>query len=214
MTRRLCVFVLTMLLLTASASAAQQDTLTPDLIAQAVRAGALMKPGDVGLLLRFSAWARALNRDSDSMAQNVVVTLYTPVTWIQLMSAMAASEFRELSEVSEDMKEPILRVFIKPAVAGHLVLRDPRKRVAIQPSANRMCDRVMPFGSNEIEQYCQEFRFPLDAVNQLRAGNGEFVVTVLLRGVDLDNPNRQIQSDWDFAVNRGHLNKLPGLGGR
>jgi hypothetical protein len=209
MQRARCIFALGFLWL-AEPTLAQHSDLTPIQVTEAVRAGSTMKPGDVGTLLRPLTLARILSTNDSSFAHTVAVTLYTPLTWIQLMSAMEASKYRELSQVPEEMKAPVLRVFIKPAAASHLVLRDAQKKNAIQPSASRMCEQTMPFGSTEVAEHCQEFQFSLDAVSRLRAG-GEFVVTVLLQGVDLRTYNRKIQNELDLKVNRNNIAKLPSI---
>lgn len=181
-----------------------------------------MKSGDVGVLIKApklrirDVLIPKIFRDGSREGwEAFAMTLYTPMTWIQVKSALAAEEFRLLTvkDVSDEMVKPWLRIVAKPSDADfRLVIRDVGGVQIVQPLSSGPCSEAMPFGE-ESRPDCEEFRFALQEVQQLSAAaGGEFLVTVRAVGSASDDGiERRGTVQRDFKIDRSVLTRLPGL---
>jgi hypothetical protein len=143
--------------------------------------------------------------------------IYTPISWIEQQAANAAKEYRSFaaSDVTDDMRESVLRVIVNPDTptqvtaegmrgtqsVSHVVLRDESKAIVVQPTFKEPFTKEVSnaMGGKAVYQGVL-VKFPLDAVKELRGKNGdrEFFVTVIG-----DNKER------DFKVKKKHFERLP-----
>jgi len=127
------------------------------------------------------------------------IRVYTPLAWIEQQGSDAAKEFRplQIADIGEEDRAPVLRVLVFPdkafAVFGaggtssvqHVVLRDEKKTVAVQPMS------VEPFGESTANAMGghQEYvgiktTFSLADLEKVRGSSGtaEFLVTIIGEG--------------------------------
>jgi hypothetical protein len=205
------------LVLIQSATVVAQQMLTELEVQEALQAGARTKPVNIGLVLKPRAnlkerlgleAVRALQNpleEGPKLWPGFVMVVHTPLSWLRLASARAALRFENVS-VSADMKNPVLRVFLKPNSQTSAVLRSTDRQTILRPVGSRGCVEIMHFG-DEVSGDCVETQFELDAVRRLQNSHGEFLITVAMMSTAGEVRR-------DFKVNRGHLRKLPGLAKR
>jgi hypothetical protein len=151
--------------------------------------------------------------------------VYTPESWIALHKMWAAEEYREFTDndVTDEMREPVLRVVVHPDIPGtfdgqamassvkHAVVRSTFKEaIAVQPlSKEPFAERphgqaIQTVGGAVLEYSGVLVTFPLDAVLALRDADkqskGEFIITVIGES-----------EKKDFKVKTKHFERLPGL---
>ena len=138
-------------------------------------------------------------------ASGFSVTVYTPLAWVADQASRAAGRAFTLSDVTPEMRRPILRVFARPStppsvgvnlgldvssVTGVLVMDIARKKVL-------SADRSVPIQSGALAGMLSEFS--LDELATLRHGYKGFRVVV--KGVG--------GNEKDFEVKPKHFNELP-----
>jgi hypothetical protein len=182
---------------------------------------ALAPKATMGLTLReanvgFMNAMGALGGNTRDNHSGYEVEVLTPITWITRAAHEAARKYVPFgpAEITDEMKEPVLRVVVHPDVpeqvrghaisasADHVVLRSSDKKGVVQPL------HVEPFkeevknamgGSMELQGVVALFN--LEAVRAIAAVDpkGEFLITVV--GT----------RERDFKVKTKHFENLPGL---
>jgi len=115
--------------------------------------------------------------------------------------------------VTAEMLESVLRIFVKPVVFTHIVLRSTDKSRPVQPLASDRCQEPMPF-DNTIAFACQGFTFSLADLETIRDTKGEFLITVIGVG-EVPGPSRYSPSpdttpvERDFTIKTKHFKDLP-----
>jgi hypothetical protein len=162
------------------------STLTDDDIATAVFEGR-QRIGTHGLQLRDAA-----------IRSRFRLQIHTPIAWIRQLASDAARDDRkfDVSDVTSEMREPILRVTAysafseseaKAGSAGvswvrHVFLRNESRSIVVQPlSKLPFAEHVVnATGSKAISQGLR-LTFPIDAMRELRgpSGDAEFFITVV-----------------------------------
>lgn len=216
MTTRSIVFIV---LLATFALPAQAQQLTKAEIEQAVAAGARSNPNDIGVVMT----ARPTFKERLALAAidtfgggaefwtGFVMAVYTPTSWIQMASSRASASFERLGNVNGEMAKPVLRVFLKPNARSRAVIRSVDERNVLKPMLSRPCTKIVQFG-DEVSQDCVELQFDLGALRDIQDSKGEFLVTVMVTGMDSsDGAAREVEMRRDFKVKRKHLDDLPGL---
>lgn len=172
--------------------------LSPTQIDEAIKSGKRKAVSDVGLQLR--SWSIG--------ALGLRVVLFTPTTWIELAAATATANFKpfQATDVTQEMREPVLRVFITMGITN-VVLRNEAQRRVVQASKKSRCgDTLVSFGgesSYAMYSQCQEFDFALAALNAIRQSeDDEFYVTAT--GLT----SRGTRSH-DFLIKTKHFSDLP-----
>jgi hypothetical protein len=156
----------------------------------------------------------AMNGDRPTIGEGYSLRVFTPLMWISQQASAAATEYRTfgVGDVTPDDLRAVLRVIVKPDVptgalpsdgasVKHVVLRDAKKRQAVQPL------NVEKWGVEAKNNLGASFsyegvvaEFDLSQVAQLQAADskGEFFVTV----VGLDG------ADKDFKIKEKHIKRL------
>ena len=117
-------------------------------IEKIISEGMKLKGGESGLQMEDFSNA-FLSGLSGGSGTGFKVTIYTPVTWIKKQASSAAKEYKgfSTSDVTGEMRKPVLRVIAYPntptsvtakgmigtSSVEHVVLRDSKKQIAIQP---------------------------------------------------------------------------------
>lgn len=197
----------TVLAVSAVAGARAQEALDDAAIEEAIRTGLnSRRVVDVGL--------HKLGRRTEVWFGGPIrmgIAVYTPSAWIQLQAAKAKTVYRTFTadDVTAEMKQPVLRVFLKPAIAANLILRNTDKAMVIQPSNAAHCQEVMQFEDQLVGQdYCQEFSFSLDDLAKVQNDKGEFLVTVIGPGRNVLTGNTE-SYEWDFRIGERDVRRLP-----
>lgn len=189
---------------------AQAQQLTKPEIEEAVASGLAARSSAVGL---HKVGGRTEVYDNNARQVRMGVSVYTPTAWVQLQAAKAKAQYRTFSagNVTADMTRPVLRVFVKPYVATHLVIKSTDGSTAIQPISSGFCQELMEFGDGAaFPDQCQEFLFSIADLAKVRDEKGEFVITVLGVGGDVLSSNPR-PIEWNFRIKQNDLVKLPGL---
>ena len=161
MKRLLIASALSIVLLT-SFTVAQESTLTEGEIDQAVAEGPRERGKLQGLELVdvSNRWASAMSQSIEAVSPSsgpatgvsgYSVLLYSPFTWIKQQASNASKEYRTFTrvDVTAEMLTPVMRVKAYPSApinfrsasmnrsssVQHVVLRDARRRTAVQPTA-------------------------------------------------------------------------------
>lgn len=194
--------------------------LTEDQILKAIENGRQSDPEDIGLILRSSAFdpndllgsfiASQLGGETKDGWDKFAIAVYTPETWIGMAAAQANAHFETFTvdDVTEDMLQPVLRVFIKPNNRTNAVIRDTKKNRVVNPVFSAPCADYIYFG-REIGNNCVELHFPLDQVRYIQSmGNDEFYITIEIVGRSRYDHSELSTMTRDFKVKRKHLNDL------
>lgn len=202
----------------ALASAATAQALTTEQVQAAVDRGLKSKPSEIGLTFKVSQFnnAKAFTRsafkrfrsrglDDSHGLEEFGLAVYTPLAWIERYAATAASQLRPFSsaDVTDEMKRPVLRVFVKPN-ARHIVLRDLDRRSVLQSlGEGRPFFEIINFGlqwEKDIVGDRMLFEFPLEEVRKLQVpGDGGFYIRVEITPGQFE----------EFEVKKKHLDRLP-----
>jgi hypothetical protein len=208
----------------------QKLTLNDQDKADAVRDGVKMKGRLTGLVLTDSSqgWANAINamntglngygnRSDTNTSTGFSVRVYTPKTWVEQLASNAAKEYRPftVSDIMEEMLEPVLRVVVYPdkptrltgsGMSGtssveHVVLRDESKRLVVQPTSKEPFADTASSALRDMTYAGIVAKFPLDAVRELRGAKGdkEFLIVVVGAGT----------KEKEFKVKEKHFERLP-----
>lgn len=216
--RNFTISVVVVGLILGGISMATSQTLTSNQIHSAIERGLKSKPSEIGLAFKVSEFnnAKAFTRsafkrfrshglESQHGLEEFGLAVYTPLAWIERATAIAASQLRPFStnDVTDDMRRPILRIFVKPN-AQHIVLRDTNKQSTLQSiDGKRPFLEAINFGPQweaDIVGNIILFEFPLEEVRKLQIpGNGSFYIRVEV------TPGQFEQ----FEVKKKHLDRLP-----
>lgn len=177
-------------------------------IADAIRIGTRLKGGLSGLRLLDSeqgfmnalAAASTPNYRAPSGRTGFSLRVYTPKTWVEQLASNAAKEYRPFTaaDVSDEMLEPVMRVIVYPdkptyingasmsiaSSASHVVLRDERKNLVLQPLSKEPFTDVVSSALRDMAYQGLETKFPMSGVSQLRSAtnDGEFLIVVIGEG--------------------------------
>jgi hypothetical protein len=204
-------------------TAGQQQTLTDQNKVDAVRIGMKEKGHLTGLSLLDSgrafgnALATGLNRYAVTGGNGFSLRVYTPMTWVEQLAANAAKQYRPftISDITEEMLEPVLRVVVHPdkptrltgagmasaSSVEHVVLRDEQKRLVLQPLS------IEPFtetASSALRDAAYEgivATFPLDGVRELRGAKGDKEFFIVVIGAT--------SQEKVFRIKEKHFERLP-----
>jgi hypothetical protein len=139
------------------------------------------------------------------------------MTWVEQLAANAAKEYRPftISDITEEMLEPVLRVIVHPdtptslTAAGmsgtssveHVVLRDENKRMVVQPTSKEPFTDTASSALRDMAYQGIVAKFPLDALRELRGpkGDQEFLIVVVGAGA----------KEKAFKVKEKHFERLP-----
>lgn len=222
--KNLFLLVLVMILMTVVTPSAQQG-LTDSDIADAIRLGQREKGKLTGLSLTDvgRGWVNALilagNRYADTAGTGFSLRVYTPLTWIQQQASNAAKEYRPfaLSDVTQEMLEPVLRVIVYPdkptkLTAGgmsmsssvqHIVARDADKRMVLQPLSKEPFTDVASSALRDMAYQGIITKFPLEGIADLRgpSANREFLLVIIGEGTQ----------EKVFTVKEKHFISLGGI---
>ena len=201
---------------------AQTQTLTDQHKADAVRTGTKAKGKLTGLSLLDSGatWANALSATSANPggtgSTGFSLRVYTPMTWIEQLASNAAKEYRPftLSDITEEMLEPVLRVIVHPdtpstltaagmagtSSAEHVVLRDENKRLVVQPTSKDPFTETASSALRDMAYQGIVAKFPLDALRELRGPKGDKEFFIIVVGA---------RSEKVFKVKEKHFERLP-----
>jgi hypothetical protein len=203
---------------------AQTQVLTDAEKTDAIRAGVREKGALTGLVLRDTGqgWANAfssgLNKyQTANTNTGFSLRVYTPRTWVEQEASNAAKEYRPftMSEITEEMLEPVLRVVVYPdmptVLSGsgmsnassveHVVLRDGNKRLVMQPIAKEPFTDTTSSALRDAAYQGLTAKFRLDALCELRGPkmNQEFFIVVVGQGT----------KEKEFKVKEKHFDRLP-----
>lgn len=210
--------VIAVVLTLVGVSTATSQTLTPDQIQTAIERGLKSRQSEIGLFFKITQInnARALIRgmtksfrsrglDSNHGLEEFGLSVYTPLAWIERQAAKIAGQLRPFStaDVTDEMKRPVLRVFVKPN-AQHIVLRDLDKQAVLQSiSGKQPFFEPINFGlqwQTDIVGDIMLFEFSLEEVRKLQVpGDGGFYIRVEIGTEQFE----------EFEVKKKHLKKLP-----
>ena len=212
------VVCLAVVVTAAATVSAPKQILTDRDKTDAVQVGTKQKGRLTGLSLIDSgqSWVNALDPQA---ATNTGFSLrvYTPTTWVQQQAADAAKFYRPftLSEITEEMLEPVLRVVVYPdkptkitgrslaftSSAEHVVLRDTAKALVVQPLSEEPFTDTVSSAFRDAAFVGLVATFPLEAVQQLRGptGDKEFLIVVVGEG----------RRERQFKVKEKHFERLP-----
>lgn len=146
------------------------------------------------------------------------VNVYTPLTWVAQQASDAAKEYRPftMSDITEEMREQVLRVVVFPdtpaEVSGrgmaqsdsvqHVVIREEKRKLVVQPlTKDAFNNHVSNAMGGQADFEGVTVLFPLAGVTALRGadGNESFIITVI--GSDHNEKN--------FTVKDKHFERLP-----
>jgi hypothetical protein len=166
------------------------------------------------------AWSNALvasaNRYATTAGTGFSLRVYTPKTWVEQLASNAAKEYRPftISDITEEMLEPVLRVVVYPdkptylsgagmagsSSAEHVVLRDENKRLVVQPISKEPFTDTASSAMRDMAFQGIIAKFPLDAVRELRGAKGdkEFLIVVVGAGT----------KEKEFRVKEKHFERL------
>lgn len=202
---------------------AQKQTLSEQDKADAVRVGVKGKGRLTGLYLVDSgrAFSNAFIAGSNPYAATAgtgfSLRVYTPRTWVEQVASNAAKEYRPfaVSDIIEEMLEPVLRVIVYPdkpttlsgqgirnaSSAEHVVLRDDKKTMVVQPITVEPFTDTVSSALRDAAYQGVEAKFPLDALRELRGpkGDREFLIIVVGAGT----------REKEFRVKEKHFERLP-----
>lgn len=209
--RTLKILVLSAFLAAATAVTIAAQTLTLEQFQAAIERGLKSRPSEIGLdfkTTKFNSGKAVLRSfvrshlshglDSRHGLENFGVVMYTPLAWVERQAAIAAS--RDLpfviGNVTDEMRRPVLRVYVKP-LAQHTLLRDDNK-ASVQPLApGKQLSEFINFG-RQVEFNMTYFEFELNDVARLKALGG-FHIRVEIRPGQFE----------EFEVKKKHLDRLP-----
>lgn len=183
---------------TATAVEPGVGLLSDDAVQEAVAIGSKQKGLHQGLIIRDSgqSFANAL-ATSPGSTTGFELRLYTPTRWVRQLASNAAKEYRQVTagEIEPEHRRLILRVFVEPdtpthIVAGglwrarsaqHVVLKDEKQRVVIQPVSKDEVNREVSNAMGGRATYSGLIAtFDMAAVREIRGTNGgEFYVVVI-----------------------------------
>jgi hypothetical protein len=198
---------------------AQKVSLGDDDIAAALATGGKAKGKHQGLILRDSAQGFAAALGSSGGAQSSTgfwVEVFTPTTWLEQQASIAAKKYQIMTApVAAELLEPVLRIIAHPdmpntvnrkglqgtASVEHVILRDEKKKVVIQPTwtepfdeeaSNAMGGKAAFTGLNA--------KFDVAAIKEIRGpkGDQEFFITVV----------GSTREEKDFKVKDKHFKEL------
>ena len=213
------------LVATLAPISAQKLTLSDSDKAEAIQAGALLKGGLTGLVLLDSgqAWANAfsaINRNAyqlDTTNSGFSLRVYTPMAWVEQQASNAAKLSRPftVSDITEEMLEPVLRVIVYPdrltqltasgmsdtSAVKHVVLRDENKQLVFQPISLEPFTGIASSAPRDLAYQGLVAKFPLDEVCQMRGPGLDkaFFIVVRVDGM----------KETEFKVKPRHFNRLP-----
>jgi hypothetical protein len=202
---------------------AQKQTLSEQDKADAVRIGVKEKGKLTGLSLLDSgaSFANALTvsaaHPGGTGGTGFSLRVYTPQTWVEQLASNAAKEYRPfaVSDITEEMLEPVLRVIVHPdkpttltgagmsgtSSAEHVVLRDESKQIVVQPTSKEPFSETASSALRDKTYAGIVAKFPLSALRELRGpkGDKEFLIVVVGAGT----------KEKEFRVKAKHFERLP-----
>lgn len=209
------MYVLIAVLFAIAPSISGQVGVDDAAIRKATADGSKTKPGKIGLFMKVSASENLLKNNAPTylqeftLGQQLGMSIHVPETWIALHSSMAKAEYRSFgpADVSADMREPILRILVKPVFIDRVVIRSVDEAGVVEVVGKTPCRQAMPFEENVAA--CNEFRFSLTDVEGVRRRDkkGEFLITIFATGQN-NYGTRQTRGSKDFKVKTKHLEDL------
>lgn len=165
--------------------------LAPDAVEAAIQAGTAAPKKTHGIFINE---VPAMLRGA-AKVEGFRATVYTPMMWVQQQAADAARAYRPFTaaDLNDRDTAPVLRVSVQPSLGyggrwssvERIILRDERKRIAVQPEAEE------PFEVTVQNAYGAQgtfsgmaATFPLEAVAKVRGANetSDFFITVVGSG--------------------------------
>jgi hypothetical protein len=186
-----------------------RGALSESSIAEAIIVGRQRRTAGLRLLDNGQRWT------SDSPGgSRIRLQIHTPLAWIQQLAADAAVASRPftMSDVTDEMTEPVLRIVVcsevsgAPTGAGALWVRQVLLRAngmtPVRPAAAMpFAEHVLSAAGNSSVFEGMRLTFPLDAVRRLRGARGDAELVIVMIGASGD--------EKAVSVTREYLQDLP-----
>jgi len=167
--------------------------------------------GVANALMAFGGGAAA----ASNMKSGFSIRVYTPITWIQQLSANAAKLYAPLpmSGLTDEMTAPVLRVIVSPdkpfmltgaGMSGassveHVIIQDEKRETVLQPLTEEPFVNVLSSARRDAMYDGVVATFPLDELQALRGSDKEFYVVVVGNGT----------REKRFKIKSKHFEDLP-----
>jgi hypothetical protein len=145
------------------------------------------------------------------------LAIYTPQTWIAQQASNSAKRYEtfRVSDITEDMLSPVLRIIVHPDTPNritadgmrytssvqHVVLRDEAKTFVVQPISESPFSETTSSALRDVSYQGMQANFPVSGLQKLRGPDGdkEFLIVIIGDGL----------TERTFKIKKKHFDRLP-----